>query len=268
MRSVANQRYKPVAGLLGVLACLGCAAAPQSNDLQDRTGLPFPIDRIGSATTTTQLGPDTDFRNGGVTQGNSLLLDAQNGEHQYAAYRFNVSGSVPASIDLDLDPVMTFETYVALADFNLQRWVFTGPHADAQQLALDPVANVSSLGNIYLAIVVKPPIGTAGAGTAKIDQLVLHENKRPVLMLDRWPFSGTAPLTVDFDATGSTDPDGPEPNDYRWDLDGDGTPEYFSAAPATAQHTYDAPGDYTVTLQALDSEGADATITTTVTVTN
>ena len=46
-------------------------------------------------------------------------------------------------------------------------------------------------------------------------------NRPPVAVLDANPTYGATPLTVDFDASRSTDADS-DPLTYSWDLDGDG----------------------------------------------
>lgn len=66
-------------------------------------------------------------------------------------------------------------------------------------------------------------------------------------------------LRVGLDATDSVDPDG-RITAVRWDL-GDGT----TATGATAQHTYAAPGDYTVRVTVVDDRGGTDTVTRTVT---
>jgi PKD repeat protein len=60
---------------------------------------------------------------------------------------------------------------------------------------------------------------------------------------------GEAPLTVGFDATGSSDPDG-SALAYAWDF-GDGT----QATGATAQHVFASAGVYNVALKVTDAEG-------------
>ena len=71
-------------------------------------------------------------------------------------------------------------------------------------------------------------------------------------------YSGTASISVIFDAAGSTDPDGTVVQ-YDWDF-GDGT-SAVNAGPL-ASHTYTAAGNYFVTLTITDDAGATATATT------
>jgi glucose/arabinose dehydrogenase len=78
---------------------------------------------------------------------------------------------------------------------------------------------------------------------------------------------GPGPLTVDFDASGSTDPEG-FPLAYRWDF-GDATPISTEAKPS---HTFTAPAgvpaSYTVTLTVTDRSNATARTTVRVSVNN
>ncbi|MDX9785281.1 MAG: PKD domain-containing protein [Desulfobacterales bacterium] len=72
-------------------------------------------------------------------------------------------------------------------------------------------------------------------------------NEAPVAIAQATPVSGTAPLTVTFDASGSYDPDGNIVS-YAWDF-GDGT----SGTGVTVQHTYTASANYEATLQVTDN---------------
>jgi PKD repeat protein/C1A family cysteine protease len=73
-------------------------------------------------------------------------------------------------------------------------------------------------------------------------------NLPPVAQATGTPLSGTAPLTVFFSSTGSSDPDGSIVS-YDWDF-GDGT----SATGATVTHTYLSAGNYGVTLTVTDNK--------------
>ena len=68
------------------------------------------------------------------------------------------------------------------------------------------------------------------------------------------PTSGAAPLTVQFDGTGSSDPDAGDTLTYAWDLDGDG--QYDDSTGASPSYTYTSQGVYTAGLRVTDSHGA------------
>lgn len=85
-------------------------------------------------------------------------------------------------------------------------------------------------------------------------------NQPPNAVLVAAPTTGTAPLTVSFDASSSTDPD---PADagllrYEWDFTDDGT---VDARTAKATFTYPPGGPYTARLRVLDSLGVADTQT-------
>ena len=65
--------------------------------------------------------------------------------------------------------------------------------------------------------------------------------------------SGVAPLTVAFDASGSSDPDLGDVLTYEWDLDGDGAFDDSTAVKPT--HTYTTAGTYNVQLRVKDGKG-------------
>jgi glucose/arabinose dehydrogenase len=83
-----------------------------------------------------------------------------------------------------------------------------------------------------------------------------NQNQPPIAAADANPTSGPAPLTVAFDGSASSDPDG-DALTYAWDLDGDGA--FDDAAAATAGFTYTQPGTYTATLRVTDPSGASGT---------
>src|SRR5579884_4076687 len=86
-------------------------------------------------------------------------------------------------------------------------------------------------------------------------------NQSPTARLSANPTSGAAPLSVHFDGSASSDPDGTIAA-YAWDF-GDGS----HGSGAIADHTYTTVGTFTVTLTVTDNQGAtgsaSATITTT-----
>src|SRR5579871_1383194 len=76
--------------------------------------------------------------------------------------------------------------------------------------------------------------------------------------------SGPAPLTVHFDASGSTDPIPGDALTYSWDLDGNG--QYGDSTSVAPTYTYAAAGVYTVGLRVTDGQGATGSTTLTITV--
>ena len=78
-------------------------------------------------------------------------------------------------------------------------------------------------------------------------------NQPPTASFTTSPTSGPTPLTVTFDGTASSDPDG-DALTYAWDLDGDGA--FDDASTETASRTYPTDGNVSVRLQVTDPSGA------------
>jgi len=81
-----------------------------------------------------------------------------------------------------------------------------------------------------------------------LDVIFSNEQVAASFMAD--PESGEIPLTVEFDASESIDPDG-EIVAYEWDLDGDG--KYDDGEDVTAEYTYTQSGIYEVSLRVTDN---------------
>ncbi len=81
-------------------------------------------------------------------------------------------------------------------------------------------------------------------------------NQPPTAVATASPTSGPVPLIVNFDGSGSSDPDG-DPITYSWDLNGDGV--FGDSTVAKPSYTYTQAGSYTVKLKVTDSKGASST---------
>lgn len=81
-------------------------------------------------------------------------------------------------------------------------------------------------------------------------------NRPPEASLSATPMTGRLPLTVVFDGSGSTDPDG-DSLAYSWSF-GDGTPEQTTSTPLVT-HTYSLSGTFQASLTVRDPAGAAAT---------
>jgi glucose/arabinose dehydrogenase len=90
-------------------------------------------------------------------------------------------------------------------------------------------------------------------------------NQPPTAAITANPTNGPVPLTVNFDGTASSDPEG-NALSYSWDLNGDGT--FGDATGATASYTYTAAGVYHPSLRVTDDQGASDTKTVTITAGN
>ncbi|QSF56523.1 ThuA domain-containing protein [Nocardioides sp. zg-1228] len=94
------------------------------------------------------------------------------------------------------------------------------------------------------------------SGVYRIDYV--EGNRAPVARATTDRTSGPAPLTVEFDGTGSFDPDTGDDTGltYAWDFTGDGSTD---ATTPTASFTYSTAGNYTARLTVTDVDGRSGT---------
>ncbi|MCB1217065.1 PKD domain-containing protein [bacterium] len=83
------------------------------------------------------------------------------------------------------------------------------------------------------------------------------DNLSPIASFTADPASGDAPLSVSFDASASSDPDGANGDitdivQFLWDFDGDGIVDETTSDPTT-QHSYLQPGQFQATLLIFDA---------------
>lgn len=97
---------------------------------------------------------------------------------------------------------------------------------------------------------------------SKSIQVGTGSNQPPIAVSNADVTSGSAPLTVNFDSYGSSDPDGVITT-YAWNF-GDGS----SSTEANPLHTYTDVGNYTATLLVTDNMGASGSSTTSIMVTD
>src|SRR3954452_940511 len=89
----------------------------------------------------------------------------------------------------------------------------------------------------------------ADSGIYRIDYVA--GDKAPIATATATPTTGLAPLTVQFDSTGSKDPEG-GPITYAWDFDNDGNVDSTDANPS---HVYTTNGAYIAKLTVKDQAG-------------
>jgi PKD repeat protein len=100
---------------------------------------------------------------------------------------------------------------------------------------------------------------TSAAEIEVMEQIGGHANIAPNAVIYTDVTSGYVPLTVQFDASGSSDPDG-DIVSYQWNF-GDGESDIGEVV----GHTFLTTGEYTVTLTVEDNEGATAQAQITIT---
>jgi glucose/arabinose dehydrogenase len=86
-------------------------------------------------------------------------------------------------------------------------------------------------------------------------------NQPPTAVISAQPTSGPTPLTVSFNGSGSSDPEGGALT-YAWDLDGNGV--YDNGSTAQVSWTYNTPGTVTARLRVTDPQGQSGTTSVTI----
>jgi PKD repeat protein len=90
-------------------------------------------------------------------------------------------------------------------------------------------------------------------------------NQPPIASVQAAPGSGAPPLTVAFDGSGSSDPDG-DPIAYAWDLDDDG--QFDDSTAARPSYTFTQAGNRIARLKVTDNKGAFSIASVTISVGN
>jgi endonuclease YncB( thermonuclease family)/PKD repeat protein len=91
-------------------------------------------------------------------------------------------------------------------------------------------------------------------------------NRPPTAVATATPDNGPAPLTVQLDGSGSSDPDAGDSLSYAWDLDGDG--QYDDSTAVAPSRTFTSQGVHTASLRVTDSHDASSTAAVTISVGN
>jgi len=116
--------------------------------------------------------------------------------------------------------------------------------------------------NLSNALVIKMNGNKGTYATFSLSSENVAPLQNPTADFSFTPSSGTAPLTVAFDASSSTSPNG-SITSYSWDF-GDGTSEFGTI---NTSHDYVTAGTFAITLTVTDSAGKSATKSSAITVT-
>ncbi|MBI4738807.1 PKD domain-containing protein, partial [Candidatus Woesearchaeota archaeon] len=137
--------------------------------------------------------------------------------------------------------------------------------ADASGPDLVTIAHTYTAAGAYTAALRVTDNGIPGAtAIAVIGLTILQPNQVPIAMLSADRTSGKAPLSVNFNAAGSLDPDGLITL-YEWDFDFDGIAFAADASGSdliSSPHIYPVEGAFTAALRVRDDDGAYSAIQT------
>jgi len=162
----------------------------------------------------------------------------------------NIIAGIPVSFSGSFTDPGWLDTHTIEWNFGDGSPVVTG--------TLTPTHTYTLSGDYTVILTVADDDGGVGS-----DTLTVHVNAPPEAVIGG-PYADDEGSPVNFDGSGSYDPDGSIAN-YEWDF-GDGSAVVTGdAAPA---HAYGDNGEYTVTLTVTDDEGATDTATVIVTVDN
>ncbi|MEP5338306.1 MAG: ThuA domain-containing protein [Algibacter sp.] len=143
-----------------------------------------------------------------------------------------------------------------------------------REVKLDDFGNIVKINPFYESLELNRPIdmdfgpdgamyiiewGTGFGGNNSDARIIkvsfIDGNRTPIAIASADPEAGTLPLTVNFNASDSYDPDIGDSLTYEWDFDGDGT---FDATGLTPSNIYTVSGTYNVQLKVTDTEGLNA----------
>ncbi len=168
----------------------------------------------------------------------------------YAMYDFRIPG-------FDLNPSIEYawntaptdfgEVFIGLANWDINRWDWYQANA-VGRLDFASFGDYFDFGGDILVCVV-----ITGTAVSELDWLRIASIP-PVVALTASVHYGFTPLTVSFDAAGSTDADGAIA-EYRWDPEGDGSFDQTTGTVPQLEFTYEQNGDLHPAVRVVDDDG-------------
>ncbi len=162
------------------------------------------------------------------------------------------TGKVPLTVDFDASKSTDSDSNII--DY---KWDFNGDDI-IDAAGKNTTYTFSSIGTYTVTLTVTDATGNSGLATLKIE--AKPQGIAAKLTADK--IDGSAPLTVNFDASGSTYQNGTITS-YRWDF-GDDTP--IKLGSSAISHRYAAIGTFTVSVTAIGSDGSQDTASLSITV--
>jgi PKD repeat protein len=172
------------------------------------------------------------------------------------------SGHAPLTVNFDASGSSDPDSGDTIGEYELN---FGDGSPVVEQTTPSFAHTYNAVGTYRATLTVRDSRGLPSQNVAAVQITVNPANSPPVAVLTATPTSGNAPLAVNFNGSGSSDPDsGDSITAYRFDF-GDGSPP-VSQAGATISHTYSTPGSYTASLTVTDSRGGQSTNIASVTI--
>jgi len=216
---------------------------------------------FGDGTTSDEQNPTHQYPNGGTFDVTLTVTDAR-----------GVTGSVTKTIEVEGPPNEEPEITEVTADpqnpavdqdvdFEVEiddpdqpdgvDHDYEGDFGDeTTSTAATPTHSYDEAGEYTVEVTVTDAQGATDTETITISV----GNEEPTLTgVTATPATGNTGEAIAFAATGYDDPDDDAADEYRWDF-GDGATT--TTAGPTVEHTYGAPGDYTVSVRVVDARGA------------
>ena len=166
------------------------------------------------------------------------------------------SGTAPVPVTADASGSSDPQGQALSYAFDFGDGTTVGPQADATAQH-----SYATGGTFMVTVTVTNTSGLSDSTTGTVT--IAPSAASPTAGLSVSPDSGTAPVQVTADASGSTDPQG-QTLSYAFDF-GDGT-TVGPQADTTAQHTYASAGSFTVTVTVTDTSGLTDSTSRTMTV--
>ncbi len=165
---------------------------------------------------------------------------------------FPTSGSAPLAVSLDASSSSDSDGIIVT-----YQWTH-GDGSTGSGRARTHTYELPGTYTVHLTVTDDDGATDTATRTIQVSAITPVTNNSPSAGFTASPTSGSAPLAVSFDASGSSDSDGSIAS-YAWTF-GDG----WSTSGVTASHTYDSTGAYTAQLTVTDDDGATDTANRTI----
>lgn len=211
--------------------------------------------------TPSVRGTDSDGRSATATGAKVTVTAPPPNQPPHAVLKAEpLSGTAPLTVNFDGSSSWDNDGTIVSYD-----WDFNGDGTyEVVNAGAKPGTRDFEGGSHTVGLRVTDDDGDSSEATVTISVTGSTTNRAPNASLSAAPLSGDAPLTVNFDATGSSDPDG-DTLQYSFDFDGDGTVEDVQSG-GTASYVYSAAGTFNAKVTVRDPDGLTDSATVSITV--